>query len=447
MINNIDNSKSLIFFSLFTFFLWFSIDTSLFDYSQNNHKEYFKWLYLNTRVLAPYILFITFLFFFIRFKSLINTIKNFKIILLIFLIYIIQCLAFYSTENNLLNMGYVLSCLMYIFYLTSLKTEFKILETQFYLSFLIIFLILLIYGGNILKWFYFDTTNLNLYGSWPHSLESLDVFSNHVPKSSGLARSSMILLIFCTIWLLSLKRKINIFINSILILLCTLIILLTQSRIILIFYFFYFIFYIIFFVIKNNIKFKKKIFIISVTLLLPILIWYCTVEYKNNYVFKRLGPDKIAEQQALYGKKYNKPFRTVDPKTFTSNRFNDWNKIIKSNQKVLFGNGAMGDRYLINQTASNYFLYLYASAGIIGLIIGLFFYIFCILLIIKYLLKNKFTASKNENNNLICSAVMSFILLRCITETSIGIFGIDFLIFFICLFYLIFKNNLILKIK
>ena len=123
MINNIDNSKSLIFFSLFTFFLWFSIDTSLFDYSQNNHKEYFKWLYLNTRVLAPYILFITFLFFFIRFKSLINTIKNFKIILLIFLIYIIQCLAFYSTENNLLNMGYVLSCLMYIFYLTSLKTE------------------------------------------------------------------------------------------------------------------------------------------------------------------------------------------------------------------------------------------------------------------------------------------------------------------------------------
>ena len=44
---------------------------------------------------------------------------------------------------------------------------------------------------------------------------------------------------------------------------------------------------------------------------------------------------------------------------------------------------------------------------------------------IKYLLKNKFTASKNETNNLICSAVISFILLRCITETSIGIFGID----------------------
>ena len=157
--------------------------------------------------------------------------------------------------------------------------------------------------------------------------------------------------------------------------------------------------------------------------------------------------DQVLNRRKWNSKLYDKPFRTIDPKSFTSNRFYDWNKIIKTNQKIFFGNGTMGDRYLINQTASNYFLYLYASAGIIGLIIGLIFYVFCIYLIIKYLLKNKFTATKNETNNLICSAVMSFILLRCITETSIGIFGIDFLIFFICLFYLIFKNNLILKIK
>ena len=447
MIKNIDKSKNLISFSLFTFFLWFSIDTSLFDYSQNNHEKYLKWLYLNMRVFAPYIFFFIILIFFVKFKSLLNTIQNFKIILLISLIYIIQCLSFYNTENNLLNIGYALSCIMYLFYLTSLKTEFKIIEKQFYLSFLIIFLILLIYGGNILKWFYLETTNLNLYGSWPHSLKTLEDFSNEVPKSSGLARSSMILLIFCSIWLLSLKKKINIFISSNLIIFCTLIIFLTQSRIVLIFYISYYIFYIIFFIIKNNISFKKKIFIIITTLFLPFLVWHFSIKYKNNYVFKRLGSDKVIEQQNSYSTLYDRPFRTIDPETFTSNRFNDWNKIIKTNQKVFFGNGAMGDRYLINQTASNYFLYLYASAGIIGLIIGLFFYVFCILLIIKYLLKNKFTASKNENNNLICSAVMSFILLRCITETSIGIFGIDFLIFFICLFYLIFKNNLILKIK
>ena len=447
MIKNIDKFKNLIFFSLFAFFLWFSIDTSLFDYSQNNHEKYLKWLYLNMRVFAPYVFFFIFMIFFVQFKSLLNTIQNFKIILLISFIYIIQCLSFYNTENNLLNMGYALSCMIYIFYLTSLKTEFKIIEKQFYLSFLIIFLILLIYGVNILKWFYLETTNLNLYGSWPHSLKTLEDLSNQVPKSSGLARSAMILLIFCSIWLLSLKKKINIFINSILIIFCTLIIFLTQSRIVLIFYISYYIFYIIFFVIKNNINFKKKIFIIFATLLLPFLIWHFSVEYKNNYVFKRLGPDKIIEKQTLYGKEYDKPFRTIDPKTFTSNRLNDWNKIIKSNQKVFFGNGAMGDRYLINQTASNYFLYLYASAGIIGLIMGIIFYIFCIFVVIKYLLKNKFIVSKNETNNLICSAVISFILLRCLTETSIGIFGIDFLIFFICLFYLIFKNNLILKIR
>ena len=447
MIKNIDKSKNLIFFSLFAFFLWFSIDTSLFDYSKNNHEKYLKWLYLNMRVFAPYVFFFIFLIFFVQFKNLLNTIQNFKIILLISFIYIIQCLSFYNTDNNLLNMGYALSCMIYIFYLTSLKTEFKIIEKQFYLSFLIIFLILLIYGGNILKWFYLETTNLNLYGSWPHSLKTLEDLSNQVPKSSGLARSAMILLIFCSIWLLSLKKKINIFINSILIIFCTLIIFLTQSRIVLIFYISYYIFYIIFFVIKNNISFQKKIFVMIATLFLPFLIWYFSVEYKNNYVFKKLGPNKVIEQQNMYGKLYDKPFRTIDPKTFTSNRLNDWNKIIKSNQKVFFGNGAMGDRYLINQTASNYFLYLYASAGIIGLIMGIFFYIFCIFVVIKYLLKNKFIATKNKTNNLICSAVISFILLRCLTETSIGIFGIDFLIFFMCLFYLIFKNNLILKIR
>ena len=447
MIKNIDKSKNLIFFSLFAFFLWFSIDTSLFDYSKNNHEKYLKWLYLNMRVFAPYVFFFIFLIFFVQFKNLLNTIQNFKIILLISFIYIVQCLSFYNTDNNLLNMGYALSCMIYIFYLTSLKTEFKIIEKQFYLSFLIIFLILLIYGGNILKWFYLETTNLNLYGSWPHSLKSLEDLSNQVPKSSGLARSAMILLIFCSIWLLSLKKKINIFINAILIIFCTLIIFLTQSRIVLIFYISYYIFYIIFFVIKNNISFQKKIFVMITTLFLPFLIWHFSVEYKNNYIFKKLGPNKVIEQQNMYGKLYDKPFRTIDPKTFTSNRLNDWNKIIKSNQKVFFGNGAMGDRYLINQTASNYFLYLYASAGIIGLIMGIFFYIFCIFVLIKYLLKNKFIASKNETNNLICSAVISFILLRCLTETSIGIFGIDFLIFFMCLFYLIFKNNLILKIR
>lgn len=447
MIKNIHNSKNLIFFSLFTFFLWFSIDTSLFDYSQNNHEKYLKWLYLNIRVFTPYIFFLIFLFFFLQFKTLINTIQNFKIIILISLIYIIQCFTFYNTENNLLNIGYAFSCIMYIFCLSSLEKKFKIIEIQFYLSFLIIFLILLVYGSIILKWYYFDSLNINLYGSWPHSLISLKDLSNQVPRSSGLARSSMVLLIFCTMWLLYLKKKINIFINSILIIFCTIIIFLTQSRIVLIFYLSYYVFYILFFVIKNNINFNKKIFIISVTLLLPILIWFLSVSYKNNYILKKIGPDKAIELRKLYGEKYNKPFRTIDPKTFTSNRFNDWNKIIKSNQKVILGNGAMGDRYLINQSASNYFLYLFASAGIIGLIIGSIFYILCIFLIIKYLLKNKFIATINETNNLICSAVMSFVLLRSITETSIGIFGIDFLIFFVCLFYLIFKNNLILKIK
>ena len=37
-------------------------------------------------------------------------------------------------------------------------------------------------------------------------------------------------------------------------------------------------------------------------------------------------------------------------------------------KNIIYGFGAQGDRYLINQTASNGILYAYTSSGIIGLI-------------------------------------------------------------------------------
>ena len=51
---------------------------------------------------------------------------------------------------------------------------------------------------------------------------------------------------------------------------------------------------------------------------------------------------------------------------FSSGRVNDWNEIIKKNENVIFGNGVMGDRILISQSASNGILYTYASSGLVG---------------------------------------------------------------------------------
>ena len=61
--------------------------------------------------------------------------------------------------------------------------------------------------------------------------------------------------------------------------------------------------------------------------------------------------------------------------------FEDWKQILYKidGNNVIYGFGAQGDRYLINQSASNAFIYAYASSGIIGLsILILFLIMMCI---------------------------------------------------------------------
>ena len=56
-------------------------------------------------------------------------------------------------------------------------------------------------------------------------------------------------------------------------------------------------------------------------------------------------------------------------------------KFISKTKKTLYGNGVMGDRYLIDQTASNAIFYTYASSGYLGvfifIIISLISFLFC----------------------------------------------------------------------
>ena len=70
----------------------------------------------------------------------------------------------------------------------------------------------------------------------------------------------------------------------------------------------------------------------------------------------------------IFGKSDVSILRRMDEQSFTSNRFTDWSEIIKNNKSPIFGNGSMGDRFLIDQTASNGFLYIYASAGFFGIL-------------------------------------------------------------------------------
>ena len=132
-------------------------------------------------------------------------------------------------------------------------------------------------------------------------------------------------------------------------------------------------------------------------------------------------------------------------KIFTSSgRFNDWNNIIRKfnfkDNYSIFGYGSQGDRYLINQTASNGVLYALVSSGIIGLSFYLAFSFMAFLHIVKFFFKNK---DKN-----IISYFSIFILIimgiRSLIESSYALFSIDFILFYMS-FALAEKYNKILK--
>ena len=58
--------------------------------------------------------------------------------------------------------------------------------------------------------------------------------------------------------------------------------------------------------------------------------------------------------------------------------FDDWKSLLsKINTSIILGYGAQGDRFLINQTASNGILYSLSSSGILGTFFLLFhFYLY-----------------------------------------------------------------------
>ena len=90
----------------------------------------------------------------------------------------------------------------------------------------------------------------------------------------------------------------------------------------------------------------------------------------------------------------------------------------------------MGDRYLINQSASNGAFYALTSSGIIGLISFLLFTLFALIISVKNILKGNYL----QNNFIFyTNLIIIIILLRSLFESGYAVFGIDFIIFITCL--------------
>ena len=128
-------------------------------------------------------------------------------------------------------------------------------------------------------------------------------------------------------------------------------------------------------------------------------------------------------------------------KIFTSSgRLSDWKEIFHryDNHALILGYGSQGDRYLINQTASNAIMYAFSSTGIIGLSFFIFFSFVISLRIIKFFLRKKI----NDPLIRLSVFILIIILIRSLIESSYAVFGIDFMLFSISLFTLNKYNNI-----
>jgi hypothetical protein len=117
---------------------------------------------------------------------------------------------------------------------------------------------------------------------------------------------------------------------------------------------------------------------------------------------------------------------------FTTNRSQDWKNILMNfDKEKIFGYGIHGDRFLINTTSSNGFLYSLVSGGYFAAIIYSIVCIYSLFLLNLALLKNKF-----NHYSWFASSMIIFFLIRSLVENSFTIISFDFIIFFSSVFYL-----------
>lgn len=423
-----------LFYALIVLGIWLSLDTHFLNFKLENFKD----ITIFIRALIPLIIF--FIILVSIKKENINIFfkqQNKEFLILLLILFITQVPGLIYTQNSFLNITFIINCFTYLFFLYFFINDVNKLNLFLKISFIIFIIIFLIFGLTLLKWFVSETVTLNLYGSWPHGLDEITI-SENVPRSSGTARNAMV--VFIIFSLIIIVKKFNIF-NYLMIVISFLLIILTQSRTTVIFFIGYLLLYSFIIIFLNNKNFLQKIITLNLIITIPFIIFFTLLEFQKN----KENILSINQQTKIFkDQNYQNFSRPINDQNigFGSGRLNDWKNIISKNNNYIIGYGAMGDRYLINQSASNLFLYTYASSGIAGLIIIIIFYLKCFFYTFKRLLISNFQVTKKNYKFIISYAIILYFLFRSLAETSFGIFGIDFLIFTGCLYYIITNSKI-----
>ena len=419
-----DIFKKKIFFLFIT---WASFFFSL----GLNPLEFFDYnLVAQIRLISPFILsFILILFFFnkIKFSKLLKIPNIF--FLVIFFSYT------YFNLNNSLNNDLNISWSIYMFLSLFIMQSFtnyheKILLLKLSIVILFFVLIFFFFASTLEAILYKD--HIHFYGILGRRLTYAGL--ENVPRSSGLARLSLVMFTLLTLFYIY-EKKIKNYKILFSILLFSLITLIFHSRTISFIY-----------LIINSIiiifYYKKFFFdklIIFFAFIFPIIInFFYSIHIAKIQNLEHVDGSNVfslAQNSIIRSSDYEKySHKGKRIERYSSGRFNNWKYayyIIK--KKPLKGYGPQADRILINnQSIHNGFLYTMLSGGLIAGISVILIYIYSIWLLLKYYFLNRNSLNKNYITSF-CSFLIIIFGLRSTLETSFAIFSIDFLLFILAL--------------
>jgi hypothetical protein len=187
-------------------------------------------------------------------------------------------------------------------------------------------------------------------------------------------------------------------------------------------------------------------------------------EKRINNLFKGIGKkksdkeksdkeksDKNNEEKLIFFQKKIICDEQVRINLISSGRLCIWvdnlNTAFKNYSVFLFGHGAQADRYNVKyssktqeHSASNTFIYVLSSGGVISVIFVLVIYIILLINFLKYFIFTKNKISNKSSILISCLLMNSFILFRGITESSFAVFSLDYMLFLISTF-IIFSNK------
>ena len=413
----------------------------------NINPEEFQKLPIITKARLIFPLLIVFFSCIFLIKNL-NTKKNFFIILPFFYFFLCSLFVFSSLNyNSHLNLYWGVAMFVSYFYIFLFVEKIENLKSFLLFSLFALFTIFVIFTANGFILLTSQVPNVvDLYSITGAYINYENDITGPFPRSSGLARMGLLLYIAILVFLFFSKNKFTLKYRKIfsvsLIILGTLT-LIFQSRTI---NFIYLLINILLTVIifkKNSFKIKKFLLITILSIIFAISTLHF-IKYSPHSNKSSNNDKSLISNNSIKLLFRDNPNKDTSYYSYSSNRFENWEKIFKITSKNIYrGYGFQSDKKIINQSAHNVYMYALICGGIISLFLIILISLRCIWTSMSVLYNYYFQNKKIDELDLISILFMFVFLLRSVLETSYGVYSIDFLFFIIC--FLIIESNYKLK--